>query len=75
MTRRNVPLHEPTHDLHFLPFIADGYGVEDLLYEWTHGPARSIKMASDMRLSQFDLVDFPAGNETYVQHRGTEYAT
>ena len=48
----------------------DGYGVEDMLYEWTHGPDGSIKMASDMRLSQFDLIAFPAGNETVIQYRG-----
>ncbi len=40
--------------------------MEDLQYVWTHGADRSIKMAPDMRLSQFDLIGFPAGNATFT---------
>ena len=52
-----------------LPLI-DGYGVEDVQYVWTYGALKSIKMASDMRLSQFDLIGHPAGNETAAQPQG-----
>ncbi len=48
----------------------DGYGLGDIQYKWTHGPSRSIKIASDMRLSQFDLIGHPAGNETVIQPQG-----
>ena len=41
--------------------ILDGYDTRDMVYIWTHGIHKSIKMASDMRLSQFDLVGFPSG--------------
>ncbi len=43
---------------------ADGYGEDDVLYVWTHGADRSIKMAPDMKLSQYDLVGLSAGNTT-----------
>ena len=55
---------------------ADGYGASDVIYWWTHAPGNepangSIKMASDMTLSQFDLIRFPHGNGTQFQpHRG-----
>lgn len=54
-----------------LPFLLDGYGVEDVQYVWTFGPSESIKIAPDMTLSQFDLIGFPHGNDTLRQmHRG-----
>jgi hypothetical protein len=53
-----------THTASITLLHADGYGINDVLYFWTHGPDNSIKMASDMTLSQFDLVGFPADNET-----------
>ena len=53
--------------------ILDGYTVNELVYHWTHGVNKSIKMATDMTLSQFDLIGFPAGNETDSKpHRGME---
>lgn len=52
--------------------IADGYSISDVQYIWTHGASKSIKMASDMRLSQFDLIKIPAGNETLSQPHGNE---
>ncbi len=44
--------------------VSDGYDKDDVAYIWTHGVDNSIKMASDMTLSQFDLIGFPAGNES-----------
>ena len=55
--------------------LADGYGTEDVRYIWTHGNDDSIKMASDMTLSQFDLIGFPAGNETLRSPSGNSYNT
>ena len=49
--------------------------MEDIQYVWTHGASKSIKMATDMRLSQFDLIGHPAGNETAVQPQGTVFTT
>jgi hypothetical protein len=57
----------------FLCACADGYGSTDVIYWWTYASetGRSIMMASDMTLSQFDLIRFPHGNETQFQpHRG-----
>ena len=45
--------------------------TNDLVYHWTHGADSSIKMASDMRLSQFDLIGFPTGNGTLIDTGGT----
>ncbi len=56
---------------YFILVITDGYGIEDVLYVWTHGPSKSIKMASDMRMSQFDLIGHPAGNLTAKNPQGT----
>lgn len=50
-----------------LQFGSHGYAVEDVIYSWTYGASNSIKMATGMRLSQFDLIDFPAGNATITQ--------
>ena len=41
----------------------DGYDINYVQYRWTYGPNASIKMAPDMTLSQFDLIDFPQGAE------------
>ena len=35
-----------------------------MVYVWTHGAEKSIKMAPDMKLSQYDLVGLSAGNTT-----------
>ena len=43
----------------------DGYLTNDVLYKWrTRGKEKEIEMADDMRLSQFDLIDRRAGNDT-----------
>ena len=49
---------------------SDGYGVDDVLYVWTHGAGKSIAMAPIMTLSQFDLIGFPSGNYTSEHTRG-----
>lgn len=53
-----------------MPLVfAVGYGVNDVVYKWTHGADKSINTAADMTLSQFDLIGIPAGssNETFAQ--------
>ena len=46
--------------------VPDGYQKDDVVYVWTHGNGASIKISQGMRLSQFDLVDFPSGNGTFI---------
>ena len=63
--------------------FVDGYDVTDVMYVWTNGVNSSIKMASDMRLSQFDLIAFPAGFDfmndssgpNHIAHHGASYST
>ena len=45
-----------------------GYTRSDLLYQWTAG--RGVNIASDMKLSQFDLISTPTGNETVRLNHG-----
>ncbi|KAK2140777.1 hypothetical protein LSH36_1251g00009 [Paralvinella palmiformis] len=47
-------------------FGSHGYSVTDLIYMWTYGH-QSIKIAQDMTLSQFDVIEFPHGN-TSIYH-------
>ena len=54
--------------------VSDGYSARDVAYVWTHGNGKSIKMASDMTLSQFDLVGIPANNETAKRPGGKNIA-
>ncbi|KAK2155330.1 hypothetical protein LSH36_242g00015 [Paralvinella palmiformis] len=51
-----------------LKFGSHGYSVPDVVYKWTYGTNKSIKIASDMTLSQFDLISFPHHNTTFYQH-------
>ena len=44
------------------------YTSTDLTYQWTAG--RGVNIASDMKLSQFDLISTPTGNETMVINHG-----
>ena len=37
-------------------------------YQWTTG--RGVNIASDMKLSQFDLISTPTGNETTFLNNG-----
>merc|ERR1719422_1221798 len=45
-----------------------GYTKNDLVYQWTAG--RGVNIASDMKLSQFDLISTPTGNETVRLNHG-----
>lgn len=63
MDTQNCPLRLASH----------GYDTSDVLYIWTYGAGNSIKMASDMTLSQFDLIDFPQGNQTISHARGDHH--
>lgn len=56
--------------MNVISFYLDGYNDRDVQYIWTHGLLKSIKMAADMRLSQFDLIGFPAGNSSFSDTRG-----
>ena len=49
-------------------FISVGYTSNDLIYQWTAG--RGVNIASDMKLSQFDLISTPTGNETIKINHG-----
>uniref|UniRef100_A0A182M645 Uncharacterized protein n=1 Tax=Anopheles culicifacies TaxID=139723 RepID=A0A182M645_9DIPT len=40
-----------------------GYTTNDVLYRWNSGRT-AVSIADDMKLSQFDLVEWPAGNVT-----------
>lgn len=42
--------------------LSVGYTTRDVIYRWN--PSRQVAIAEDMKLSQFDLVDCPAGNTT-----------
>ncbi|XP_054721701.1 gamma-aminobutyric acid receptor alpha-like [Uloborus diversus] len=45
-----------------------GYSERDIQYKWN--PARSVVIASDMKLSMFDVTDTPTGNLTERQRKG-----
>ena len=49
-------------------FILVGYTTEDVLYKWTSG--RGVNVASDIKLSQFDLMQTPTGNLTTYVNKG-----
>ncbi|XP_058832240.1 gamma-aminobutyric acid receptor alpha-like [Topomyia yanbarensis] len=46
-----------------LKFGSFGYSSHDVLYRW-NSDRSAVAIAEDMKLSQFDLVDCPAGNVT-----------
>jgi len=46
-----------------------GYTTADVVYQWTAG--RGVNIASDMKLSQFDLISSPTGNETTHLNHGS----
>ncbi|XP_023346187.1 gamma-aminobutyric acid receptor alpha-like [Eurytemora carolleeae] len=45
-----------------------GYTADDVTYKWTTG--RGVNIASDMKLSQFDLISTPTGTETTLRNQG-----
>ncbi|XP_037908522.1 gamma-aminobutyric acid receptor alpha-like isoform X2 [Hermetia illucens] len=46
-----------------LKFGSFGYTTNDVIYRWNKN-RQAVAIADDMKLSQFDLVDCPAGNST-----------
>lgn len=58
--------------LHATRLPTVGYTTRDVIYRWN--PSRQVAIAEDMKLSQFDLVDCPAGNTTdRVVHQHSEH--
>ena len=51
-------------------YLTVGYSERDVLYRWTKG--RGVNIASDMKLSQFDLIQTPTGNATTIVNKGFE---
>ena len=49
-------------------FYLVGYTADDVTYKWTTG--RGVNIASDMKLSQFDLISTPTGTETTLRNQG-----
>lgn len=49
---------------------AVGYTKAEVFYQWTSG--RGVNIASDMKLSQFDLISTPTGNGTFAINRGQQ---
>lgn len=39
--------------------VSVGYTTKDVIYMW-----KGVGIADDMKLSQFDLIDTPSGNQT-----------
>ena len=48
-----------------------GYTTADVVYQWTAG--RGVNIASDMKLSQFDLIKTPTGNATIEVNKGKTF--
>ena len=49
-------------------FFSVGYSKDDVEYRWTKG--RGVNIASDMKMSQFDLIKTPTGNATVEVNKG-----
>ncbi|XP_064636322.1 gamma-aminobutyric acid receptor subunit alpha-5-like [Lineus longissimus] len=56
-----------------LIFGSYAYNRNDVVYEWRHSNRSSVEISRDMRLSQFDLTDYPQQNFTIVTEKG-EYS-
>ena len=54
-------------------YLTVGYSERDVLYRWTKG--RGVNIASDMKLSQFDLIQTPTGNATTIVNKGFELSS
>lgn len=64
---------EWTHDQYDIIscIITDGYTLSDVVYRWMYGDNKSVKMAPDMTLSQFDLVGIKEGQDNKtIQFKG-----
>ncbi|GFU19855.1 gamma-aminobutyric acid receptor alpha-like [Nephila pilipes] len=66
MKLENFPMDVQRCPLHIGSF---GYSDRDIQYKWN--PARSVVIASDMKLSMFDVTDTPAGNFTENHRKGS----
>ncbi|XP_059216610.1 gamma-aminobutyric acid receptor alpha-like isoform X2 [Stomoxys calcitrans] len=53
-----------------LKFGSFGYTTSDVIYRWNN-ERPAVAIAEDMKLSQFDLVDCPAGNLTDVVYKAS----
>uniref|UniRef100_A0A6P7FGI4 Gamma-aminobutyric acid receptor alpha-like n=1 Tax=Diabrotica virgifera virgifera TaxID=50390 RepID=A0A6P7FGI4_DIAVI len=51
-----------------LTFGSFGYTKKDVLYRWNF--ARQVAIADDMKLSQFDLIGTPSGNNSFNPFNG-----
>ncbi|KAG8201342.1 hypothetical protein JTE90_016819 [Oedothorax gibbosus] len=65
MKLENFPMDVQRCPLHIGSF---GYSERDIQYRWN--PARSVVIASDMKLSMFDVTDTPTGNFSEKQRKG-----
>ena len=43
-------------------YLTVGYTTRDVIYRWNSN--RTVAIATDMKMSQFDLISTPAGNST-----------
>ena len=56
----------------YIFFSSEGYTIDDVIYAWTiPDNSKSIVTASDMTLSQFDLIGWSHKNETKIRYSGT----
>ncbi|XP_023216037.1 gamma-aminobutyric acid receptor alpha-like [Centruroides sculpturatus] len=66
MNLENFPMDKQKCPLEFGSF---GYASKDVLYVWN--PARSVVTAPDMKMSMFDLIGTPSGNQTETMRKGS----
>ena len=53
-------------------YFSVGYSKDDVEYRWTKG--RGVNIASDMKMSQFDLIKTPTGNATVEVNKGKGFS-
>ena len=58
----------PKQKIYYVCVLLVGYSKDDVEYRWTKG--RGVNIASDMKLSQFDLIKTPTGNATIEVNKG-----
>lgn len=46
-----------------------GYQSTDVIYRWNN---RAVAISEDLRMSQFDLIDVPSSNESYIVNSENE---
>ncbi|XP_011438799.3 gamma-aminobutyric acid receptor alpha-like [Magallana gigas] len=57
MELQNYPLDSQICDLQIGSFA---YSYDDVVYAWRYGPLNSVQLATDMTMSQFDLINYSA---------------